>query len=310
MTINRNISIIGGIYVKKLLLVSLSLFYLAACTAPVGVDTGIIGTIIILREGHLQGDLETIVGLFADPFTNTTGEQITRLDLWTHLAAFYEQYVYLVYEVDLVEVQNIAPDLVLATISTHSVAQGPQLFLTTWKTERLTLKYVGQWQIIAQEILTLEESVEPEEQQPPFTLDVQIVGPQTFQEKVRESLRLLYETSYEHFALVNQTLNKIQAGEHSGAEVWTRTFVIGPASQNTDPYWLASIILHDTVHVVQYLEQRTFFGKEAELEALEVQLAGLIAMKAPEHHITYIQQILADPDGNNYWDGDYNDRNW
>jgi len=291
-------------------MVVFSLLFLAGCLSTVMSPANVADTISVLGESYRVGDIESIVQLHTDPFNRSTAMDVTHADLLEELSAFYTEYAYTVYTVDDIQVEELAPNIALCTFNIQSVAEGATSTIAAHKKVQLTLQYMGRWQIIGENIISIDEIIEEEHKRPALQLNVQLVGSDSFKGKVTESMELLYEQSYEHFALVNGTLSKIQAGQRSGAEVWTRTFVIGPSSQNTDVYWLASIIVHDTVHVVQYLEQRTYFGKEAELEALRVQLACLQALNAPEYHISRIQQILDDPDNNNYWDVDYNDRNW
>lgn len=134
-----------------------------------------------------------------------------------------------------------------------------------------------------------------------------IVGSDYFRSKVGQALQLLQTKAPAYWDIVRRNLLTIEEGSASGAFVWSRAYVIGPATLNSDPYWLASTIVHDAYHVQQYLERRPYAGQAAEAEAANIQKQALIAMGAPQYMVSHVDAAVR---ANTWWTVPYGQRGW
>lgn len=134
----------------------------------------------------------------------------------------------------------------------------------------------------------------------------QIVGSDAFRAKVGQALQLLQTKAPAYWDIVRNNLLWIEEGPASGTFVWTRTFTIGAATANSDPYWLASVIVHDAYHVHQYLQGKPYAGQAAEAECLGIQRQALIAMGASQYMIGHVDNQLK----TQYWTVPYSRRGW
>ena len=74
--------------------------------------------------------------------------------------------------------------------------------------------------------------------------------------------------------------------------------------------WLAGTIVHDACHSHRYIEGREFRGKEAEVECLKVQRAGLDLIDDDTFFSGYVTELIegADDPDNAYWNNP--NRHW
>lgn len=133
-----------------------------------------------------------------------------------------------------------------------------------------------------------------------------VYGSKVFQARIGQALDLLAERAPDAYARVSEHLTQIVAGDRSGAIVQTGTFVVAQPSWETDAIWLASIIVHDTIHVEQFKGGRSFTGRAAEAEAMQVQMGVLRQLGAAEEVLTYAAGVLE----RNYWEVPFEERNW
>lgn len=134
----------------------------------------------------------------------------------------------------------------------------------------------------------------------------QIVGSASFRARVEKALQLLQIKAPAYWDIVRNNLLTIREDRASGAVVQTGTFLVGAATAASDPYWLASVIVHDAYHVQQYREGRQYYGQAAEAEALAIQRQALVAMGAPAYWISYADRVAA----TQWWTVPYAQRGW
>lgn len=135
----------------------------------------------------------------------------------------------------------------------------------------------------------------------------QLSGSAEFKNKIMQALDLLKSRAHEFYPLAADYLTEIKEGDHSGVLVETGVFTIGRNTyQNQDAIWLASIIIHDAVHVKLYQEGKVYHGKEGERKANTVQRAVLIELDAPQSYLDHLDKSLE----SSYWEVPYEQRQW
>ena len=139
--------------------------------------------------------------------------------------------------------------------------------------------------------------------------EISISGDAQFVRRTNEALDLIRNGPPEFYVMVLRYMGAITQGSHSGMRVrWTPpTFMVGTPTYNSSTTWYASTIVHDAVHSRQYHQHRAatgrtvpnhvFSGMEAEMEALDVQIAFLIAIGAPTREIEHAESLI----GTEWW---------
>lgn len=133
-----------------------------------------------------------------------------------------------------------------------------------------------------------------------------IEGSATFQQRVNAALDLLRSRAPASWEIVRNNLKRIRESSASAALVWEGTFVVGPTTAASDPMWFASTIVHDSYHVQQYREGRTYVGEAAEREALAKQREALVQMGAPGYMISHVDSVAS----TRYWETSFSNRPW
>jgi hypothetical protein len=136
----------------------------------------------------------------------------------------------------------------------------------------------------------------------------------TFKPKIERCLKLLktkagaYSTWFDAYAL------KIRAAARSGANFDDKAIDIAKPTFDASDTWLASVIIHETIHFWQYRSGKYQAGVIAETEANRYQLGVLQLLGAPQAEITYMQSQdggHADRNGDGVYDWkDYEDRDY
>ena len=92
--------------------------------------------------------------------------------------------------------------------------------------------------------------------------------------------------------------------------VYSKTYSVGqetafaPGFPTSDQVlWLASTIVHDACHSLQYAEGTAFYGKDAEVECLIRQRAALVLIDDDTLFSGYVTELIegADDPENAYW---------
>ncbi|HQX56951.1 MAG TPA: hypothetical protein PLP07_13575 [Pyrinomonadaceae bacterium] len=107
---------------------------------------------------------------------------------------------------------------------------------------------------------------------------------------------------------------KIRAARTSGANFADKAIDIAKPTFDASDTWLASVIIHETIHFWQYRFGKYEAGSVAETEANRYQLGVLRLLGAPQSEIAYMQSQNgghADRNGDGKYDwNDYQDRTY
>lgn len=136
-----------------------------------------------------------------------------------------------------------------------------------------------------------------------------------FRPKIQRCLSLLMRSArsdgYDYIDNCNLT---IRAARASGANFSANAIDIARATFDASDTWLASVLVHETVHFRQYREHRYRAGVPAEQEANTYQLGVLRKIGAPASEVTHLQNQTgahADLNGDGVYDErDYRMRNY
>lgn len=135
----------------------------------------------------------------------------------------------------------------------------------------------------------------------PPTARPTVEGSEAFQTRVNAALDLLLSRAPQWYKYVTDGLNKIREARHagvSGAYVDERTFDISDnhvflnGGYERSVMWLASIIVHDACHVHQSDAGKRFFGRDAELECLQLQLTAHQAVDPFDRFASYLRTLI------------------
>lgn len=109
-----------------------------------------------------------------------------------------------------------------------------------------------------------------------------------FVRKIREACVLLRDRAGARYTTLYNNVIKIRAFNRSGADVSRSNIDIARATFNASLTWLASVLIHESYHIVQYKAGRTYSGTAAEQECNAIQLEVLRLIGAPQNEITYM----------------------
>jgi hypothetical protein len=147
-----------------------------------------------------------------------------------------------------------------------------------------------------------------------------IVGDSQCVEKTDKALGVLLEKSKSDFEKVAASIGTIECAEKSsGVFVFENPvrFRVGWATSQSDKFWYASVLVHESCHVQQYrsyvsshpdkpVPPEIFSGAEAENDCLLAQYNCLSQLKADKILLEYTKKIAE----TNYWDIPYEKRWW
>lgn len=140
------------------------------------------------------------------------------------------------------------------------------------------------------------------------------VATKDFKPKVQRCLDLLNKKAGVYCTWFNSYALKIRAAAKSGANFKDNAIDIAPATFNSSDTWLASVIIHETIHFWQYRSGKYKAGTPAESEANRYQLGVLQLLDAPKSEIAHMQSQdggHADRNGDGVYDWkDYEDRDY
>ncbi|MEO8650597.1 MAG: hypothetical protein ABI539_15650 [Acidobacteriota bacterium] len=136
----------------------------------------------------------------------------------------------------------------------------------------------------------MSESRLPEEDMAVIEGNPSYIPEDKFKPKVEKALKLLkskaaaYSTWFDSYGL------KIRAAAKSGANFKDGAIDIGLETFNASETWLASVIIHESVHFWQYRSGKYKAGTEAETEANRYQMGVLQLVGAPSAEIHHMQK--------------------
>lgn len=136
----------------------------------------------------------------------------------------------------------------------------------------------------------------------------------TFRPKIQKCLDLLRDKAGAYSTWFNGYNLKIRAAAISGANFGDNAIDIAPNTFNQSETWLASVIIHESIHFWQYKTGKYQAGEVAETEANRYQLCVLKLIGAPKNEIEHMQSQdgkHADRDGDGqYTEADYRRRDY
>jgi len=139
----------------------------------------------------------------------------------------------------------------------------------------------------------------------PIVIEGNVNIPQSdFEPKIDKCLKLLQEKSAARYGYLNSNIKKIVAHTRSGADVQRSNINIAKATFDASETWLASVLVHESIHIWQKKEGKDYIGVKAEQECNAIQLEVLQAVNAPTSELDHLLSQTgdhADLDG----DGDY-----
>jgi predicted SprT family Zn-dependent metalloprotease len=135
-----------------------------------------------------------------------------------------------------------------------------------------------------------------------------------FRPKIQKCLDLLKEKAGAYGTWFDSFNLKIRAARASGANYTDNTIDIAPKTFAASETWVASVIIHESVHFWQFRSGKFPTGPDAEKEAMRLQLCVLNLVGAPKSEITHLQSQNgkhADRDGDGvYTQKDYEKRDY
>ena len=144
--------------------------------------------------------------------------------------------------------------------------------------------------------------------------DPRYIPDSEFRPKIQRCLTLLQNRAGQYSTWFNTYNLKIRAAARSGANFGDNAIDIARATFDASDTWLASVIIHETIHFWQYRSGHYQAGQVAEQEANRYQLGVLQLVGAPQSEITHMQRQNgghADLNGDGVYDWrDYNMRNY
>lgn len=109
-----------------------------------------------------------------------------------------------------------------------------------------------------------------------------------FVKKIKEACILLRDKSSQRYTTVYNNVKLIRAYSKSGADVSKSNIDIARRTFDASITWLASVIIHEGVHIEQYKSGKDYSGQAAEKACNLVQLEVLMKIGAPKSEIDYL----------------------
>lgn len=135
-----------------------------------------------------------------------------------------------------------------------------------------------------------------------------------FRPKIIRCINLLTNRAGNYKTWFDSYNVKIRAAARSGANFGDGAIDIARATFNTSDEWLASVIIHETIHFWQYRTGKYEAGRVAETEANRYQLGVLRSVGGSPTELAHLQAQTgdhADRNGDGVYDQrDYEDRDY
>lgn len=109
-----------------------------------------------------------------------------------------------------------------------------------------------------------------------------------FVKKIKEACILLRDKAGARYTTLYNNVIKIRAFSKSGADVSNSNVDIARSTFDASVTWLASVLIHEGHHIMQYKGKKEYYGTKAEQECNAVQLEVLRLIGAPPNEITHM----------------------
>ena len=144
--------------------------------------------------------------------------------------------------------------------------------------------------------------------------DAAYIPHEEFVKKIKEACILLRDKAGARYTTLYNNVIKIRAFSKSGADVSVSNIDIARRTFDASLTWLASVLIHESHHIMQYKAKKDYSGTAAEQECNAIQLEVLRLIGAPQSEITYMlsqtgNHFDLDGDGK-YTKKDYEKRDW
>lgn len=118
--------------------------------------------------------------------------------------------------------------------------------------------------------------------------DAAYIPHEEFVKKIKEACCLLRDKAGARYTTLYNNVTLIKAYSKSGADVSKNNIDIGRATFDASVTWLASVLVHEGIHIKQYKAGEDYSGQAAEQACNLVQLEVLQAIGAPQTEITHM----------------------
>src|SRR5215813_8351416 len=105
--------------------------------------------------------------------------------------------------------------------------------------------------------------------------DARYIPDLEFKVRIQQCFELLRKKASNEFGLIVNVVKKIKASDMSGADVENSAIDIARTTFDANVYWLASVLVHESCHIIQYMGGIECEGQEAEKQCNVVQLRTL-----------------------------------
>jgi hypothetical protein len=139
--------------------------------------------------------------------------------------------------------------------------------------------------------------------------DAKYIPHPEFCKKIEEAIHLLNTKAKKHYAELYKNTYQIKANAKTGADYTRANIDVARRTFDSSVTWLASVLVHEGHHLVQFKNGQQFTGVEAELESNKIQLEVLRLIGAPQSEITH----LLSQDGKHFdlnGDGKYDEKDY
>lgn len=126
--------------------------------------------------------------------------------------------------------------------------------------------------------------------------DVRYIADPQFTKKINEAIDLLRTQFPCAYGNLIGCVGRIRAAQRSGTNINVTPLTIDIASATFDASitWLASVLAHESLHAVQFLNKQTYTVLESEKEGNAYQLMVLRQIGAPQSEIVYMMKQTGD----------------
>ena len=109
-----------------------------------------------------------------------------------------------------------------------------------------------------------------------------------FVKKIKEACILLRDKAGSRYTTLYNNVLLIKANSRSGADITKSNIDIARKTFDASVTWLASVLIHEGIHIEQYKAGKDYSGQAAELACNKVQVEVLRQIGAPQSEISYL----------------------
>lgn len=118
--------------------------------------------------------------------------------------------------------------------------------------------------------------------------DAAYISHEDFVKKIKEACVLLRDKAGSRYTTLYNNVKLIKANSRSGADITKSNIDIARKTFNASVTWLASVLIHEGIHIEQYKAGKDYSGQAAELACNKVQVEVLRQIGAPQSEISYL----------------------